>query len=104
MTSQYTVEFAFVLRAGRMTDGQQRAMRLSGPNMAAIWIRACSLGHPLGSSSVLHGASLLQQCQQEPEKTFVGIEVHPPAWAACCRRLPRPGREPRSTKKTVSRC
>lgn len=71
---------SFVLRAGRMTDGQQRAMEAQWPvyglnlDQGPVDVpgpRVLELGFGMG-------ASLLQQCQQEPDKTFIGIEVHPP--------------------------
>jgi len=71
---------SFVLRAGRMTEGQQKAMEAQWP----IYGRALEQG-PLNLPSPVvvelgfgMGASLLQQCKAEPEKNFVGIEVHPP--------------------------
>ena len=71
---------SFVLRAGRMTDGQQRAMQAQWPKYGCDLDQGLqSFGHPLVVELGFGmGASLLQQCQQEPEKTFVGIEVHPP--------------------------
>lgn len=71
---------SFVLRAGRMTDGQQRAMDAQWPTYG---LELSDGLIDLPAPVVLElgfgmGASLLQQCQQEPDKTFIGIEVHPP--------------------------
>ena len=71
---------SFVLRAGRMTEGQQRARDAQWPVYGLDLDQGMvDLSRPL----VLElgfgmGASLAQQCKNEPEKTFVGIEVHPP--------------------------
>ena len=71
---------SFVMRAGRMTDGQTKAMDAHWPVYglepedrldAEQPPRVVELGFGMG-------ASLLEQCIAEPEKSFVGIEVHPP--------------------------
>lgn len=71
---------SFVLRAGRMTDSQQRAVQEQWPRYGLDLdqgviehVRPTVLELGFGM-----GASLLQQCQQEGDKSFVGIEVHPP--------------------------
>lgn len=71
---------SFVLRAGRMTDSQQRAVQEQWPRYGldldqGVIEHARPTVLELGFGM---GASLLQQCQQEGDKAFVGIEVHPP--------------------------
>jgi len=71
---------SFVLRAGRMTDAQQRAVQEQWPRFG-LEVSLGVVEHPRPTVLELGfgmGASLLTQCQQEPDKTFVGIEVHPP--------------------------
>lgn len=71
---------SFVLRAGRMTDAQQRAVQEQWPRFG-LEVSQGVVEHPRPTVLELGfgmGASLLTQCQQEPDKTFVGIEVHPP--------------------------
>lgn len=77
---------SFVVRAGRMTEGQQRAMeenwpvyglelddgmldftRLFGDNRPVV----LEIGFGMG-------ASLIEMARRSPEKGFIGIEVHPP--------------------------
>jgi len=77
---------SFVIRAGRMTDGQKNAFAKAWPQYglslhtgAVDWPalfgrdapRVVEIGFGMGDS-------LLSMCQQEPEKDFVGIEVHAP--------------------------
>jgi len=78
---------SYVLRSGRMTEGQQRALeqhwphfRLSlfaGPidNWAEVFGRVAPVVLEIGFGM---GDSLLAMAQNEPEKDFVGIEVYPP--------------------------
>lgn len=77
---------SFVIRAGRMTDGQRSAfdehwatygLSLYGGLLDAV--TAFGNDHPV----VLEvgfgmGDSLLAMAQAEPELNFIGIEVHPP--------------------------
>lgn len=77
---------SFVIRAGRMTDGQRSAFDefwpvyglslFSGPLDAAA---AFGNGNPVALEIGFGmGDSLLAMAQAEPEVNFVGIEVHPP--------------------------
>ncbi|WP_317932155.1 tRNA (guanosine(46)-N7)-methyltransferase TrmB [Halioxenophilus sp. WMMB6] len=77
---------SFVIRAGRMTDGQKNAFArswqqygvslFSGPiNVEQLFGRQAPLVVEVGFGM---GDSLLQMCKLEPEKDFIGIEVHPP--------------------------
>lgn len=71
---------SFVMRAGRMTDGQTKALESHWPLYglepsdalsSSDRPRVVELGFGMGGS-------LLEQCVAEPEKDFVGIEVHLP--------------------------
>ena len=77
---------SFVLRQGRMTPGQQRAFdefwsrwgltREQGPlETAQTFGRAGPLVLEIGFGM---GQSLVAMAQAEPEKNFIGIEVHRP--------------------------
>lgn len=77
---------SFVIRAGRMTDGQKnafdKAWKIYGLslfdgliNPQQLFERDAPLVVEVGFGM---GDSLLQMCQQEPDKNFIGIEVHPP--------------------------
>ena len=77
---------SYVIRAGRMTEGQRRAFEdhwaeygLSIQDGTADWEAIFGRRAPV----VLEigfgmGDSLLAMAEAEPEKDFVGIEVHPP--------------------------
>jgi len=77
---------SYVIRAGRMTDAQRKAFDdhwtaygLSLHDGAADWQRIFGRAAPV----VLEigfgmGDSLLEMAEAEPDKDFVGIEVHPP--------------------------
>lgn len=77
---------SFVIRAGRITDGQKRAFSLAWQRYGlslfngmidpqSVFGRSAPLVVEVGFGM---GDSLLQMCQQEPDKDFIGIEVHPP--------------------------
>jgi tRNA (guanine-N7-)-methyltransferase len=77
---------SFVIRAGRITDGQKKAFDagwreyglslFSGrQNWAEVFGRSAPLVVEVGFGM---GDSLLQMCMDEPDKNFIGIEVHPP--------------------------
>ncbi|MFT5082153.1 MAG: tRNA (guanine-N7-)-methyltransferase [Lentisphaeria bacterium] len=77
---------SFVIRAGRMTDGQKNAFDLWWPkyglslydgniDQKEIFGRTAPLVVEAGFGM---GASLLAMAQAEPDKDFIGIEVHPP--------------------------
>ncbi len=77
---------SYVIRAGRMTDAQRKAFDdhwaaygLSLHDGPADWRRIFGRAAPV----VLEigfgmGDSLLEMAEAEPDKDFVGIEVHPP--------------------------
>lgn len=77
---------SFVIRAGRMTDGQRSAFDefwptyglslFNGPLDAAVAFgNANPIALEIGFGM---GDSLLAMAQAEPEINFIGIEVHPP--------------------------
>jgi len=77
---------SFVVRAGRMTDGQQRAMEENWPNYGLDLDQGMlDFKHLFGDDRpvVLEigfgmGASLIEMARRSPDKGFIGIEVHPP--------------------------
>lgn len=77
---------SYVIRAGRMTAGQKAAFEswwpdyglslFDGPlDIKSTFDRVAPLVLEIGFGM---GDSLLQMARQEPDKNFVGIEVHPP--------------------------
>lgn len=77
---------SFVIRAGRMTDGQRKAFEIAWKefglslfdgaiNPEEIFNRQAPLVVEVGFGM---GDSLLEMCKNEPDKNFIGIEVHPP--------------------------
>jgi tRNA (guanine-N7-)-methyltransferase len=77
---------SFVLRAGRMTDAQRRALEQHWPrygievsdaplNFAAIFGRSAPCTLEIGFGNGEHLAML---AAAHPERDFIGIEVHPP--------------------------
>lgn len=77
---------SFVLRTGRMTEGQQRAMDEQWPalglelkdgslDIAAAFNREAPVILEIGFGM---GDSLIQMAQAQPEKNYIGIEVHTP--------------------------
>lgn len=78
---------SYVLRSGRMTEGQQRALEQHWPhfrlslfagqiaNWAEVFGRVAPVVLEIGFGM---GDSLLAMAQNEPDKDFVGIEVYPP--------------------------
>ncbi|WP_193163161.1 tRNA (guanosine(46)-N7)-methyltransferase TrmB [Microbulbifer hainanensis] len=77
---------SYVIRAGRMTEGQRRAFDnywgpyglslFDGPlDPQAVFGRAAPLVLEIGFGM---GDSLLAMAEAEPDKDFIGIEVHPP--------------------------
>ena len=78
---------SYVLRSGRMTEGQQRALEQHWPNFrlslfagpiddwAAVFGRVAPVVLEIGFGM---GDSLLAMAENEPDKNFVGIEVYPP--------------------------
>lgn len=77
---------SYVIRAGRMTEGQRRAFDnywgdyglslFGGPlNPQQVFGREAPLVLEIGFGM---GDSLLAMAEAEPDKDFIGIEVHPP--------------------------
>ena len=77
---------SYVIRAGRMTEGQRRAFDnywgpyglslFDGPlDPQAVFGRTAPLVLEIGFGM---GDSLLAMAEAEPDKDFIGIEVHPP--------------------------
>lgn len=77
---------SYVVRAGRMTEGQRRAFDdhwpdyglslFAGPvDWATVFGRSAPVVLEIGFGM---GDSLLTMAEAEPDKDFVGIEVHPP--------------------------
>lgn len=77
---------SFVLRAGRMTDGQQRALDTLWPRFGLEYSATpCDLDALFGRSAPRvveigfgNGANLTHMAVQRPEADFLGIEVHRP--------------------------
>src|ERR1700733_11275869 len=77
---------SFVLRAGRMTDGQQRALDRLWPQFGLEYAAtACDLAGLFGriAPRVLeigfgNGANLIHMASAQPQVDFLGIEVHRP--------------------------
>ena len=77
---------SFVIRAGRMTEGQKKAFNKWWPSYGLslydgaldfeqVFSRRASIVLEIGFGM---GDSLLEMAKNEPEKNFIGIEVHPP--------------------------
>jgi len=77
---------SFVVRAGRMTEGQQRAYDENwaefGLELASGMLNFTELFGNQGGVTVEigfgMGDSLIEMARRAPEKNFIGIEVHPP--------------------------
>ena len=77
---------SFVLRAGRMTEGQQKAMESQWPQMGLepdagmldlteVFGREAPVVLEIGFGM---GDSLIEMAKDQPEKNYIGIEVHRP--------------------------
>ncbi len=77
---------SFVIRAGRMTDGQKAAFRGCWPKFGlSLFDGPLSACEVFGNENPLvvevgfgMGDSLLQMAKASPDTNFIGIEVHPP--------------------------
>jgi tRNA (guanine-N7-)-methyltransferase len=77
---------SFVLRAGRMTDGQQRALETLWPRFGFEYTpQPCDLAALFGREAPRiveigfgNGAHLIQMASARPEADFLGVEVHRP--------------------------
>ena len=92
---------SFVLRAGRMGTGQQRALAELGPRFvlpfqrqpldaAAAFGRAAPLVLEIGFGM---GAATAQIAQTRPDTNFLGVEVHTPGVGALLKRIGEDGLE-----------
>lgn len=77
---------SFVLRAGRMTEGQQKAMETQWPvmglepdagmlDLAEVFGREAPVVLEIGFGM---GDSLIEMAKAQPENNYIGIEVHRP--------------------------
>ena len=83
---------SFVIRAGRMTNAQTKALEELSPkyavdvsslerlDTAAIFGREAPLVVEIGFGM---GASFVEMAQKDPLRNYLGIEVHPPGVGAC---------------------
>ena len=92
---------SFVVRAGRMTEGQERALKENWPRYGL------ELGDGLLDLTTLFGDerpvvleigfgmgdSLIEMARRAPEKGFIGIEVHPPGVGRLLARAQEEGLE-----------
>jgi tRNA (guanine-N7-)-methyltransferase len=77
---------SFVLRAGRMTDGQQRALDTLWPRFGLDYTETpCDLDAQFGRQAPRiveigfgNGANLIHMASERPATDFLGIEVHRP--------------------------
>ncbi len=90
---------SFVLRAGRMGSGQQRALRELGPRFVLpLQTSPCDFDAVFGRSAprVLEigfgmGEATAQAAAAAPETDFIGIEVHEPGVGALLKRIDEQG-------------
>lgn len=92
MTEEFRPEYkkksirSFVIRAGRMTDAQKKAFETYWPQYGlSLFDGPLHSQDTFGRQAPLvleigfgMGASLLEMAKNEPDKDFIGIEVHPP--------------------------
>ena len=77
---------SFILRQGRLTHGQQRALEEQWPKFGIDYeARPLDLNTLFGNDQPVileigfgNGESLLQMAAENPEQNFIGIEVHRP--------------------------
>ena len=83
---------SFVIRAGRMTNAQKRALAELGPrymitideNKVLSWPEIFGSDKPvIVEIGFGMGKSLVEMAGHDPEHNYVGIEVHPPGVGAC---------------------
>lgn len=90
---------SFVVRAGRMTEGQERGYRENWPEFGlelsdgVLDYQEC-FGRD--ADTVLEigfgmGDSLIEMARQMPEKNYIGIEVHPPGVGRLLSRIREEG-------------
>lgn len=77
---------SFVMRTGRMTEGQKQALERGWPDyglahdqgrldLEAVFGRSAPVVFEIGFGN---GDSLFEMARQAPEKDFIGVEVHTP--------------------------
>ena len=92
---------SFVIRGGRMTTGQQKAydahwpekgltVEQGAPDFAQVFGREAPLILEIGFGM---GQSLLEMAQFEPDKNFLGVEVHLPGVGALLKGMGEEGVE-----------
>ncbi|MGM0480724.1 MAG: tRNA (guanosine(46)-N7)-methyltransferase TrmB [Pseudomonadota bacterium] len=82
---------SFVKREGRLTKGQATAIERHWPNMGLeLQQGKLSLPQVFGNDNPVTfeigfgmGYSLVEMAQQDPERNFIGVEVHEPGVGAC---------------------
>ncbi|HET8705329.1 MAG TPA: tRNA (guanosine(46)-N7)-methyltransferase TrmB, partial [Pseudomonadales bacterium] len=81
---------SFVLRQGRLTEGQQRALDSLWPKYG-LTVASGALNYPalFGNNNPVYleigfgmGKSLATMAENAPDKNFIGIEVHKPGVGA----------------------
>ena len=86
---------SFVKREGRMTAGQQAALQenwhryginVSEPEQIKI-LCSQSMKHIVLDIGIGNGEALVEQALKEPEKQFIGVEVHRPGLGHCIQRM-----------------
>ncbi|WP_432696997.1 tRNA (guanosine(46)-N7)-methyltransferase TrmB [Marinobacterium sp. YM272] len=92
---------SFVVRAGRMTEGQERALKENWPlyglelsggmlDFSGLFGDQRPVVLEIGFGM---GDSLIEMARQAPEKGFIGIEVHPPGVGRLLSRVREEGLE-----------
>lgn len=92
---------SYVVRGGRLTEGQRRAfgdhwafyglsLASGAPDWQAVFGRQAPLVLEIGFGM---GDSLLAMAEAEPDKDFIGIEVHPPGVGRLINNAARQGVE-----------
>jgi tRNA (guanine-N7-)-methyltransferase len=90
---------SFVLRQGRMSKGQQQALERVWPNYGlTLTEQKLDLSAVFGCSAPTFveigfgmGGSLAQMAASNPEKNYIGIEVHRPGVGALCKLIEEQG-------------
>lgn len=91
---------SFVIRAGRMTDAQTRAMEELGPKylIDASALKTIDFDAAFGRKAPLvveigfgMGASFTQMAAEDPLRNYCGIEVHPPGVGSCLKLIEEKG-------------
>ena len=87
---------SFVIRAGRMTEAQRRAVEeLGGKYLIDVSdLKPLDLTQSFGREAPLvleigfgMGASFVEMAKQDPLRNYLGIEVHPPGVGSCLKLI-----------------